>query len=113
MREVIAAIEDSIIDGSLLFASPAQQHPNPWVSANWANSGIASIGNWAPELNSISICMSAPPSCVQDWPRSLNVLDGDRVYPSERELPGSPPPSFQVRKKDTPGWDNIRDKPTT
>ena len=48
----------SITVGSLLLASPPQAQPNPCSSAKRANSGIASIGNCAPELNSISIFMS-------------------------------------------------------
>src|SRR5215204_7680057 len=46
---------DNITVGSLLLASPPQAQSNPFASARRASSGIASIGSWAPELNSTSI----------------------------------------------------------
>src|SRR5262245_53022135 len=55
---VTAATAANMTVGSLLFASPPHAQPKPCCSARHASSGIASIGNEAPELNSISICMA-------------------------------------------------------
>jgi hypothetical protein len=54
-RVVTAAMADNMAVGSLLFASPPQAQSKPCVSASRASSGIASIGSYAPELNSMSI----------------------------------------------------------